>query len=91
VSESSAPWAEMRMPASKRELGWRGGEGETAAGELHSGGPKGPDDPGLVLDLRYASTQPRLRADRPRGSILVQLRRLLAFALTPLITRCDSS
>ena len=81
----------MRMPAGRGEMERRAGGGETVARGLHPGGHKGTDDPGLVLDLRHASTQPRRRADRLRGSILVQLRLLLTFALTPLITRCDSS
>jgi hypothetical protein len=65
--------------------------GRDGRGGVSLRGRDGPDDPGLVLDLRYASTQPRRRADRLRGSILVQLHQLIAFALTPLITLCDNS
>ena len=42
MKELSAPWAKMRMPAGRREMGRRDGGGETVAGAYHSGGATVP-------------------------------------------------
>ena len=85
VKEIVNPLGRHADAGRKGGLGRRGGGGETAAGRFTPAGPEGPDDPGLVLDLRHASTQPRRRADRLRGCLLVQLQLLLDISLTHLI------